>query len=119
MELQDAIKHCHEVANSKCGECANEHQQLAEWLTEFKGYKDETPITEDWLNEKFFYDTLLKFWDFNEDVNAVEIRKSLKLSHFYSVLVPFFNYKINVRTRGELRCFFSACGFDYVKKILQ
>lgn len=56
MTLEEAIKHCEDVAENKeqavydllafgystkeerneCIECANEHRQLAEWLTELK-----------------------------------------------------------------------------------
>lgn len=55
-ELDEAIKHCEEVAEEKenegkllcesegasigCLTCAEEHRQLAEWLTELKFYKD-------------------------------------------------------------------------------
>ena len=59
MTLEEAIKHCEEVAEAEeqkykewkgdyshlkkidsCLECANEHRQLAEWLKELKVYKD-------------------------------------------------------------------------------
>lgn len=106
-----------DVAASKCDECGKEHQQLAEWLQELEGYKDETPITEEWLNEKFWFDTECEYWDFDTDVNPVEIRE-IRKNHLYSIFVPHFNYKINVRTRGQLRCFISACGFgDCVKQL--
>lgn len=56
MSLEDAIKHCEEVAEEneiqaealadfdgsvelQCLECANEHRQLAEWLRELMGYR--------------------------------------------------------------------------------
>ena len=49
--LEDAIKHCEEVAerlegkngyaytDATCEECANEHKQLAQWLKELKKYR--------------------------------------------------------------------------------
>ena len=59
MTLDEAIKHCEEVAEekdksvelykavkategliTKCEDCAKEHRQLAEWLMELKAYKD-------------------------------------------------------------------------------
>lgn len=90
---------------------------FAEWLQELAAFKDETPITEEWLNEKFWFDTECEYWDFDTDVNPVEIRE-IRKNHFYSIFVPHFNYKINVRTRGQLRCFISACGFgDCVKQL--
>ena len=59
--LEDAIKHCNEVAerlenkngyaytDATCEECAKEHRQLAEWLKELKDYKDrQTLINKNW-----------------------------------------------------------------------
>ena len=53
MTLDEAIKHCEEVAKEKrieanyrippkagCLKCAEEHDQLAEWLKELKAYKE-------------------------------------------------------------------------------
>ena len=36
MILEEAIKHCEEVAKEKCDACGAEHKQLAEWLRELK-----------------------------------------------------------------------------------
>ena len=36
MTLEEAIDHCEEVAKIECGECAEEHLQLAKWLKELK-----------------------------------------------------------------------------------
>ena len=41
MTLDEAIKHCEEVVDSKCDECGAEHRQLAEWLRELKQMKGE------------------------------------------------------------------------------
>ncbi len=61
MNLDEAIKHCEEVAESKekqikngdwekdslternCIKCAEEHIQLAEWLKELKMYREMIP----------------------------------------------------------------------------
>ena len=54
MTLDEAIRHCEEVAEEKeqeakeahvlsgmdCMECAEEHRQLAEWLRELKAYRE-------------------------------------------------------------------------------
>ena len=45
MTLDEAIKHCEEVAieyeaKGECFECGKEHRQLAEWLKELKKYKE-------------------------------------------------------------------------------
>jgi len=54
MDLDEAIKHCDEVAKRErklyeeeltdclegCIKCAKEHEQLAEWLKELKAYRE-------------------------------------------------------------------------------
>lgn len=49
MTIDEAIKHCEEVADYDCYdekqfECASEHRQLAEWLKELK--RDREALTE-------------------------------------------------------------------------
>lgn len=41
MTLDEAIAHCKEVADSVCGECADEHKQLAMWLEELKELREK------------------------------------------------------------------------------
>lgn len=47
MSLDEAIKHCEEVAKEQltspngCADCANEHLQLANWLEELKEYRQQ------------------------------------------------------------------------------
>lgn len=45
MDLDSAIQHCkeqvQEQAKKGCYRCAEEHQQLAEWLKELKEYKEQ------------------------------------------------------------------------------
>lgn len=43
MTLEEAIKHCEEVASS-CNnkDCALDHRQLAEWLKELKSLRSST-----------------------------------------------------------------------------
>lgn len=36
MTLDEAIKHAQCVADTNCGQCAEDHRQLAEWLKELK-----------------------------------------------------------------------------------
>ena len=39
MTLDEAIKHCQEVAKQDCTECGKEHERLALWLTELMAYR--------------------------------------------------------------------------------
>ena len=79
MTLEEAIKHCEEVAESKetqikegawekgsntekrCYECAKEHRQLTEWLRELKTYREfadwlaHAVLEEDWEESADFY----------------------------------------------------------------
>jgi len=45
MDLDEAIQHCkeqvQEQAKKGCYSCAEEHQQLAEWLKELKEYREQ------------------------------------------------------------------------------
>lgn len=36
MTLDEAIEHAEQCADNSCGECAEEHKQLADWLRELK-----------------------------------------------------------------------------------
>lgn len=46
MDLESAIQHCkdqvQEQAKKGCYSCAEEHQQLAEWLKELKAYREQS-----------------------------------------------------------------------------
>ena len=49
MEIDEAIKHCEEVAEEKqksCVECARDHLQLAEWLKELKRLRKQVSSLE-------------------------------------------------------------------------
>lgn len=41
MTLEEAIKHCEEIAENRCDECGTEHRQLKEWLKELQAYRKE------------------------------------------------------------------------------
>lgn len=48
MNLDEAIKHCEEVADYDCYnekqlKCAEEHRQFAEWLKDYKRLKEQEP----------------------------------------------------------------------------
>jgi hypothetical protein len=82
MTLDEAIKHCEEVAEEnekkarklndgtmstriKCEECASEHRQLAEWLKELEVYREfadwlvKAVLEEDWEEDAGFYAEVL------------------------------------------------------------
>lgn len=45
MTLDEVIQHAQEIADKGCDQCAKDHQQLAEWLTELKNRKDDESWT--------------------------------------------------------------------------
>ena len=64
MTLEEAIQHCKNMAKlneAECFECAEEHEQLAEWLTELKEYLEQKPKQGEW--EEIYYDNMPRFWD--------------------------------------------------------
>ena len=72
MTLDEAIKHCEEVAEEyqatidrldivgkgldECEECAKEHRQLAEWLRELKEYRDKETVKITEIYTQGYYD---------------------------------------------------------------
>lgn len=46
MTLDEAIKHCYEVADRKCDDCGKEHLQLAKWLEELQDFKNKADYVE-------------------------------------------------------------------------
>lgn len=54
MTLEEAIEHCENI--EACASCKAEHLQLAEWLKELKGYKEQPTIEHrcgKWLAKKY------------------------------------------------------------------
>ncbi len=66
MTLEEAIRHCEDVANDKCGcaeDCVSEHRQLAEWLKELQCYQwipigERLPEEREWIGTKIFGTTI-------------------------------------------------------------
>lgn len=102
MSIDEAIKHCEEVAENKqrqvdeeawekgsltekkCLECASEHRQLAEWLRELKAYREaEKEIEQELVNWNdidngkcrglFLATSIIQHYK-NEEVNADDKR---------------------------------------------
>ena len=40
-QLEEAIKHCKEIAEDECGDCGFEHKQLADWLEDYKNTREK------------------------------------------------------------------------------
>lgn len=66
MTIDEAIQHCDEKASTVCGECAEQHRQLAAWLRELErlkhaqhGRENPQPLTADTL---YFMDGYPVWW---------------------------------------------------------
>ena len=95
MTLDEAIRHCEEVAEekdksvelyravkategliAKCENCAKEHRQLAEWLKELKVYKEQQSC-EDCISRQAVLDDISSNWDW-ETVDGITATTVLK-----------------------------------------
>jgi isocitrate dehydrogenase kinase/phosphatase len=92
MTLDEAIKHCEEVAESKrkqvengdwekgslterdCLECADEHKQLAEWLKELKQLREQQTCKED-INRQVVKEQMIKYGFHAPDMTVTELSK--------------------------------------------
>lgn len=51
MTIEEAIRHAEEVAQRKCDECGNQHQQLTNWLKELVALRSKLKVAEDALRK--------------------------------------------------------------------
>jgi len=62
MDLESAIQHCkeqvQEQAKKGCYSCAEEHQQLAEWLKELKAYRKAWDKVKEEFKDKATFDNV-------------------------------------------------------------
>lgn len=86
MTLDEAIKHCKEVANGRngCSDCKNEHLQLAKWLSELKRRKSNTITIEDlyqWAldHDCADYDITIECFDEYGDRDEVQLKGGYQL----------------------------------------
>lgn len=120
MNLDEAIKHCIEIATSRCDECANEHKQLAEWLKDYKKYKDETPITLKWLYSKFEYDQQIDKWVYRyKSYHCYITLESNSNDYIVDIKSNKYKYKICstiISTIGQLYSLFTICNLQEAAK---
>ena len=93
LTLDEAIKHCEEVAEDKkaqaweaqlqeeygkvksCKECAKEHKQLAEWLKELKQFKEQEPCKDAISRAEAL--KVVDDMDIPEDMSTFEIKSHI------------------------------------------
>ena len=114
MTLDEAIAHAKEVANHKCDECGKEHAKLAKWLTELQGFKDETPITRELLEDNFdeMNDEL-----YNIHLGCDIIDIYIQSEGIFHIIVKNKG-SLLCHTLGQLRMFLTLCGLgDFIKQL--
>lgn len=122
MTLDEAIAHAKEVADHKCDECGKEHVKLAEWLTELQGFKDETPITTEFLNKNFSFvdsDDSDGIWAalYDKDPYYAKIQIDTDCHHEgFKIICDKGVYY--AETLGQLRMFLTLCDLgDFIKQL--
>ena len=53
MNIDEAIKHCEEIAGNRCDACGAEHNQLAKWLKELKSQQQEIDKLKDTIKGNY------------------------------------------------------------------
>ena len=110
MTIDEAIKHCEEVATEKednarweltstwkdeCIECAAEHRQLAEWLKELKSLRKKAEHLTEWNSKLIDYkNEIICKWDKSQE----ELKEAKRLL-LIRRLLPYFpveKYWLNI-----------------------
>ena len=87
MTLDEAIQHAQEIADNGCDQCAKDHQQLANWLTELKNRREADPNLN--LVKTFTNICELKVKPFG----PLESVKPMQLPHIDMRLCSIYNIK--------------------------
>lgn len=85
MTLEEAIMHCEDVANDKCGcaeGCVSEHRQLAEWLKELQGYQ-WIPCSERLPKKSGEYLVYCEIFFIPDHVDETSSRKGMAITYYH------------------------------------
>lgn len=121
--LQMAIDHFQQQALRNCGVMYGQYTAVANWLTELQGFKDETPITEEFLTQNGFEFKIgdkddPDFYLFCDDVVEISATLHNEEAGEWKVEVTFLDHgdtqKLYIITIGQLRMFLAICGLDNI-----
>lgn len=112
--IDQAIAECKEFAKETNMFVGDPHAaKIAEWLTELKGLKNETPITETWLNAKFQY--ICGQWVVYSPSNDGDVTIFHRGRMYY---ISFNENAAGITTLGQLRMFLTMFGFgDFAQQL--
>lgn len=121
--IKAAIQHFKTQAPRNCGVMYEQYTAVAEWLTELQNYKDETPITRDYLksvcnNLKTNDYIELSFGEYDEDDFYILVKYINDVHEMCTEYDPVMQWKCPVHTVGQLKMFLTICGLqDFVKQL--
>lgn len=117
MTLEEAIKHCEEVADSKerqvangdwekgvmtehdCIECAEEHRQLAEWLKDYKRLKEQD-LCDDAISRQAVLDKIREVC-FSIEQEWVDFRVSQGSNGQRDLIISFIEDLPSIQPKAE------------------
>lgn len=116
--IQAAIQHCKTQAPRNCGVMYEQYTAVAEWLTELAAFKDETPITVNWLLANNFFGNGMYCYTRHLDDITIEITTTIDEFVFVEIFGDGISSNCDIRTVGQLRMFLTLCGLgDFVKQL--
>lgn len=116
--IQAAIQHCKTQAPRNCGVMYEQYTAVAEWLQELAAFKDETPITVNWLLANNFFGNGMYCYTRHLDDITIEITTTIDEFVFVEIFGDGINRNCDIRTVGQLRMFLTLCGSgDFVKQL--
>lgn len=122
--IQSVIQHCKTQAPRNCGVMYEPYMSVVKWLQELQGYKDETPITNEFLETNGFKrENIINPYHKGE----ISIQKMCGGIGNWTWECVYFKGKswtsdlvdtVFIKTLGELRMFLTLCGLgDFANQL--
>lgn len=109
--IQTAIKYFTDRAPMNCGVMYEPYMAVVKWLQELAAFKDETPITEEWLAK--YFDKKDYSYEYSDEYVEIEIKNhsdSIWSVDVTSIELDYHTDKCQVSYVGQLRQFLTLCG---------
>ena len=100
MTLDEAIQHAQEIADKGCDQCAKDHQQLAEWLTELKKRRDAEPWTIYDANDGDIELIVVKSWNKFRNRWCYDVWRFKEIFYEVDVLYGYVRFSKHKRKRS-------------------
>jgi hypothetical protein len=90
MTIDEAIEHAEWCAENSCGECADDHRQLAEWLKELRKRQDVDGALQDERN--LFVQRLGDYSEYLRDARAENAKLRELMRDTYDCICEMYRY---------------------------